>query len=170
MNNKYICKFVALLMATVSVSSHATAEKVSVEQRLALLEKELARNNKELQTVREELRHYKSFYDTTPGKIPPAVVSNKPSSSEGQNKLTSETRVSVSDAAKNNVTTATSFVTLKDLGKYIKDDIGFEYSGYFRSGWSTGNRGAPKSYAIGSLGRFGQENGAWFDLQLSQKV
>lgn len=26
-------------------------------------------------------------------------------------------------------------VTLKDISKFVKDDIGFSYQGYFRSGW-----------------------------------
>ncbi|WP_181942681.1 carbohydrate porin, partial [Klebsiella pneumoniae] len=48
--------------------------------------------------------------------------------------------------------------------------IGFSYNGYFRSGWGTANHGSPKEYAIGSLGRFGNEYTSWFDLQLKQKV
>ena len=37
-------------------------------------------------------------------------------------------------------------------------------------GWGTANHGSPKEYAIGSLGRFGNEYTSWFDLQLKQKV
>ncbi|WP_432757532.1 carbohydrate porin [Escherichia coli] len=61
-------------------------------------------------------------------------------------------------------------VTLKDISKYIKDDIGFSYQGYFRSGWGTGNHGSPQTYAAGSLGRFGNEMSGWFDLTLNQRV
>ncbi|HFI9984033.1 TPA: carbohydrate porin [Escherichia coli] len=61
-------------------------------------------------------------------------------------------------------------MTLKDISKYIKDDIGFSYQGYFRSGWGTGNHGSPQTYAAGSLGRFGNEMSGWFDLTLNQRV
>ncbi|MXC78895.1 carbohydrate porin, partial [Escherichia coli] len=61
-------------------------------------------------------------------------------------------------------------VTLKDISKYIKDDIGLSYQGYFRSGWGTGNHGSPQTYAAGSLGRFGNEMSGWFDLTLNQRV
>lgn len=54
--------------------------------------------------------------------------------------------------------------------RYIKDDIGFSYQGYFRSGWGTGNHGSPQTYAAGSLGRFGNEMSGWFDLTLNQRV
>lgn len=60
-------------------------------------------------------------------------------------------------------------MTLKDISKYIKDDIGFSYQGYFRSGWGTGNHGSPQTYAA-FLGRFGNEMSGWFDLTLNQRV
>ncbi|WP_321147997.1 carbohydrate porin, partial [Serratia marcescens] len=37
-------------------------------------------------------------------------------------------------------------------------------------GWGGASHGSPKEYAIGSLGRFGNEYSSWFDLQLKQKV
>ncbi len=37
-------------------------------------------------------------------------------------------------------------VTLKDISKFVKDDIGFSY-GYFRSGWGTSNHGSSQTYA-----------------------
>lgn len=47
---------------------------------------------------------------------------------------------------------------------------GFSFSGYFRAGWFSGTHGAPKDYAIGSLGRFGNELTGWYDLTFKQKV
>jgi carbohydrate-specific outer membrane porin len=61
-------------------------------------------------------------------------------------------------------------VTLKDISKFVKDDIGFSYQGYFRSGWGTSNHGSSQTYAPGSLGRFGNEMSGWFDLTLNQRV
>lgn len=42
-------------------------------------------------------------------------------------------------------------MTLKDFSKFVKDEIGFSYNGYYRSGWGTASHGSPKSWAIGSL-------------------
>ncbi len=60
--------------------------------------------------------------------------------------------------------------TLKALSDFVKEDMGFSFTGYLRSGWGTGNHGSPKEYAIGSLGRFGNEFSSWFDLQFKQRV
>ncbi|GAB3917148.1 hypothetical protein GCM10029976_001380 [Kribbella albertanoniae] len=30
-----------------------------------------------------------------------------------------------------------SSMTLKDFSKFVKDEIGFSYNGYYRSGWGT---------------------------------
>ena len=57
---------------------------------------------------------------------------------------------------------AYSAMTLKDFSKFVKDEIGFSYNGYFRSGWGTASpRALPKSWAIGSLGRLGNEYFSW---------
>ncbi|HDG1689840.1 TPA: carbohydrate porin, partial [Kluyvera georgiana] len=61
-------------------------------------------------------------------------------------------------------------VTMKDISKFVKEDIGFSYEGYFRSGWGTSNHGSSQTYAAGSLGRFGNEMSGWFDLTLNQRV
>lgn len=34
-------------------------------------------------------------------------------------------------------------MTLKDFSKFVKDEIGFSYNGYFRSGWGTASHGSP---------------------------
>lgn len=59
---------------------------------------------------------------------------------------------------------------MKDLSKFVKEDIGFSYQGYLRSGWGTSNHGSSQTYAAGSLGRFGNEMSGWFDLTLNQRV
>jgi len=59
---------------------------------------------------------------------------------------------------------------LKQISSYLKDDAGLITQGYFRSGWGTGNRGAPRSWAIGSLGRFGNEYSGWFDFIVNKRL
>lgn len=61
-------------------------------------------------------------------------------------------------------------INISPESQMTKDDIGFSYSGYFRSGWGMTNNGAPKTWAIGSLGRFGNEHSTWYDLMFTQKV
>ena len=63
-----------------------------------------------------------------------------------------------------------SFHDSEDFSKFVKDEIGFSYNGYYRSVGGTASHGSPKSWAIGSLGRFGNEYSGWFDLQLKQRV
>ena len=162
-----------LLISFVSVSNCAIASNLTVEQRLELLEKELA-------STKTELNQYKAYFDPAPG------ITAATDTSTHNSKLNKKTRINVDTPSENNQNQSTwnkltsaattsqpttpPSLTLDELSKYIKDDIGFSYNGYFRAGWATGNHGSPKSYAIGSLGRFGQENSGWFDLKLSQKV
>lgn len=47
---------------------------------------------------------------------------------------------------------------------------GFNFNGYFRAGWYTAEQGAPQEYAVGSLGRFGNEMTGWYDLTFKQRV
>lgn len=171
-NKKHQLKWIVVLISSALVSNSAIAAKLTVEQRLELLEKELAANKQELQETKQELRQYKHYFsqpaeNTDSGAV--AATGTRHHSADKTSAVATDSTASTSTAKVSGATPAQD-VTLADISKYVKNDIGFEYSGYFRSGWSTGTRGAPKSYAIGSLGRFGQENSAWFDLQLSQKV
>ncbi|SCC25184.1 carbohydrate porin [Kosakonia oryziphila] len=159
-NKKHQLKWIALLISSALVSGSAAAAKLSVEQRLELLEKALAENQQELQTTKQELQQYKTRFDRQPD---PARETGTVANNNSADKT------DVATSAPTGATPAQE-VTLADITQYVKNELGFSYTGYFRSGWSSGTRGAPKSYAIGSLGRFGQENSAWFDLELSQKV
>ncbi|ACX88494.1 porin LamB type [Pectobacterium parmentieri WPP163] len=150
MNPTKIALAISCLLLPLSI---AQAEKLSLEQRLEILEKELDKNRDELRDTKKEFMEYKQKNENK-------VITLAPSAGGGDNqdaKLTLDKPVVQS-------------VTMKDISKYVKDDIGFTYSGYFRTGWSAGNNGSPKSYAIGSLGRFGNENSTWFDLFLKQRV
>lgn len=176
MNTKNKVKLIASLISAVFFSHSSIAAGLTVEQRLTLLEKELEKNKqelqenkKQLQSTKSELNQYKTFFDRQP-----VVANNDVSavSAVSDKRARKQTTVAPNSKEKATVTSSTPAqdVTMADISKYVKNDIGFEYSGYFRSGWSTGNRGAPSSYAIGSLGRLGQENSTWYDLILSQKV
>ena len=168
---------------------NAMATKLTIEQRLELLENELSKNKQELKATQNELGVYKSRLSTlqksiTENKYKSAslaeisatspVADNIKNENGEQNSFTAAHTINGSQQvavieSKGDKTTIES-VTLKDISKYIKDDIGFSYQGYFRSGWGTGNHGSPQTYAAGSLGRFGNEMSGWFDLTLNQRV
>lgn len=177
--------YVCLALCPVDV----LAGKLTVEQRLELLESELTANKNELQKTKDELRKYKSKLASLQQSVVEnnyrnTVVSNPSGSSPVAENIKNENgelaqsvantqvkgtqQVAVIDS--NGEKTTIESVTLKDISKYVKDDIGFSYQGYFRSGWGTGNHGSPETYAAGSLGRFGNEMSGWFDLTLNQRV
>jgi len=138
-----------------------SSAKLSVEQRLEMLEKDLQETKKELQYYKsQEQINRKNISDmnvfakqtTRPDQV--LVATTSPSTSLESEKTTPQI----------------SAMTMSDLSKFVKEDIGFSYNGYFRSGWGTTTEGAPKSWAIGSLGRLGNEYSSWFDLKVSQRV
>lgn len=125
----------------------AVSAPLTVEQRLELLEKALKETQAELQQYKD--KEIVKTQTARPAKKPDAVL------------------VKTEDA---HTEAVYSSITMKDFSKFVKDEIGFSYNGYFRSGWGTASHGSPKSWAIGSLGRFGNEYSGWFDLQLKQRV
>lgn len=82
------------------------------------------------------------------------------------------TQVQAGDAIKDEFAGSTNLsdVAKKDIIEQVENDIGFSYSGYFRAGWGATENGAPESFAIGALGRFGNEYTGWYDLYLNKKV
>ncbi|HEY3588545.1 MAG TPA: carbohydrate porin [Buttiauxella sp.] len=166
-------------------STNVLAAKLTIEQRLELLENQLSENQTELKKTQNELVTYKnkvaSLEKNTPAQIAQATqteLSPAADNIENENKpvgdISSPTPVKATQkvAVINHEGGKTSVesVTLKDISKFIKDDIGFSYQGYFRSGWAASNRGSAQTYAAGSLGRFGNEMSGWFDLTLNQRV
>jgi len=79
-------------------------------------------------------------------------------------------QVQAEDTISNGFNTNISEVAKKDIAKQVEKDMGFNYSGYFRAGWGATQEGAPKSFAVGALGRFGNEYTGWYDLYLSKNV
>ncbi|EAO2686379.1 carbohydrate porin [Salmonella enterica] len=179
----------SLLIGVVLCPPDVAARKLTVEQRLELLETELNANKSELQKTKNELGKYKSKlaklqqtltrdnnYNniaTTASDSSPIAENIKNENGE-RSQSTKNARVNgtqqVAVIEHDGSNTKVESVSLKDISKFIKDDIGFSYEGYFRSGWGTSNQGSPKTYAAGSLGRFGNEMSGWFDLTLNQRV
>lgn len=165
------------------------ARKLTVEQRLELLESELNANKSELQKTKNELGRYKSklanlqqaltrdnHYNNSTNTVSDSspIAENIKNENGERSQSTRNTRVNgtqkIAVIEHDGSNTNIESVSLKDISKFIKDDIGFSYQGYFRSGWGTSNQGSPKTYAAGSLGRFGNEMSGWFDLTLNQRV
>lgn len=165
------------------------AAKLTVEQRLEMLEAELSANKTALKQTQSELSSYKEKVATLQKSIKENdqrnvtatnITTLSPAAENIENENSEkETRVSKSEVTatqqvavintEGNKPTIES-VTMKDISKFVKEDIGFRYEGYFRSGWGTSNHGSSQTYAAGSLGRFGNEMSGWFDLTLNQRV
>ncbi|HCL5255681.1 TPA: carbohydrate porin [Salmonella enterica] len=179
----------SLLIGVVLCPPDVAARKLTVEQRLELLESELNANKSELQKTKNELGRYKlklanlqqtltrdNHYNNSANTVSDSspIAENIKNENGERSQFTRNTRVNGTqqivviehDGSNTNIES----VSLKDISKFIKDDIGFSYQGYFRSGWGTSNQGSPKTYAAGSLGRFGNEMSGWFDLTLNQRV
>lgn len=179
----------SLLIGMVLCPPDVAARKLTVEQRLELLESELNANKSELQKTKNELGRYKSklanlqqtltrdnHYNNSTNTVSDSspIAENIKNENGERSQSTRNTRVNgtqqIAVIEHDGSNTNIESVSLKDISKFIKDDIGFSYQGYFRSGWGTSNQGAPKTYAAGSLGRFGNEMSGWFDLTLNQRV
>ncbi|HCM1921156.1 TPA: carbohydrate porin [Salmonella enterica subsp. salamae serovar 16:m,t:e,n,x] len=179
----------SLLIGVVLCPPDVAARKLTVEQRLELLESELNANKSELQKTKNELGRYKlklanlqqtltrdNHYNNSANTVSDSspIAENIKNENGERSQSTRNKRVNGTqqiavieyDGSNTNIES----VSLKDISKFIKDDIGFSYQGYFRSGWGTSNQGSPKTYAAGSLGRFGNEMSGWFDLTLNQRV
>lgn len=170
-------------------STDAIAATLTIEQRLELLESELSANKKELQKTQSQLSSYKDKVAVLQQSIKenekrgvtagyPGATSPVADNIANENSEISKRAIPAEVTATQQVAvintdgkkTKVESVTMKDLSKFIKDDIGFSYQGYLRSGWGTSNHGSSQTYAAGSLGRFGNEMSGWFDLTLNQRV
>lgn len=183
---------IKLLLLSVIMALSSTdvmAAKLTIEQRLELLEAELTANKQELQKTQLQLSAYKdkiaalqtSINNHEQKKVAENDVNatspvddnieneNHPVTSQASSLTVKPTQqVAVTDT--DNGKTGVESVTLKDISTFVKDDIGFSYQGYLRSGWGASNHGSAQTYAPGSLGRFGNEMSGWFDLTLNQRV
>ena len=151
------------------------AAKLTVEQRLELLEAELSSYKNKVAELQQNIKdnEKKSQTATNIASQSPVADNIENENSEKTNavvkpevKATQQVAVINTDGNKPKVES----VTMKDISKFVKEDIGFSYEGYFRSGWGTSNHGSTQTYAAGSLGRFGNEMSGWFDLTMNQRV
>lgn len=151
------------------------AAKLTVEQRLELLEAELSSYKNKVAELQQNIKDNEKKSQTVTNIAPQSPVADniENENSEKTNavvkpevKATQQVAVINTDGNKPKVES----VTMKDISKFVKEDIGFSYEGYFRSGWGTSNHGSTQTYAAGSLGRFGNEMSGWFDLTMNQRV
>lgn len=151
------------------------AAKLTVEQRLELLEAELSSYKNKVAELQQNIKDNEKKSQTATNIAPQSPVADniENENSEKTNavvkpevKATQQVAVINTDGNKPKVES----VTMKDISKFVKEDIGFSYEGYFRSGWGTSNHGSTQTYAAGSLGRFGNEMSGWFDLTMNQRV
>lgn len=151
------------------------ASKLTVEQRLELLEAELSSYKNKVAELQQNIKDNEKKSQAATNIAPQSPVADniENENSEKTNavvkpevKATQQVAVINTDGNKPKVES----VTMKDISKFVKEDIGFSYEGYFRSGWGTSNHGSTQTYAAGSLGRFGNEMSGWFDLTMNQRV
>ncbi|SSH29691.1 carbohydrate porin [Klebsiella pneumoniae] len=172
---------ITLLPFILMCSEPVWAQSLSVEQRLSLLEQNAKNTEGKLQTTEDKLQkalHELAIYKkkekktnhvtaANPALLNPAVDTHaqvaRPIEKIQQQEAEAKPKTK-------NSTRRPADMNIKELSKAIEDEIGFSFHGYFRSGWGTASNGSPQSWAIGSLGRFGNEHGSWYDLLFSQKL
>ncbi|WP_063888903.1 carbohydrate porin [Burkholderia ubonensis] len=171
-------RLIAGILAASFLADNSLAEMLTVEQRLEFLEKMLVENQRELLDRKKELKSNQGELEKTRKELESYKrLSSQPAQSvtgsSGTAEAPNETGVPKTEpiSASTNIATGDhNKITLNDISKFVKDELGFSYTGYLRGGWATSNRGAPRSFAIGSLGRFGNEHTGWYDLTLTQRV
>ncbi|HBR1414033.1 TPA: carbohydrate porin [Klebsiella pneumoniae] len=142
-------------LLNIMLSNNAYAENLTTEERITALEAQLKNNLHELSLLKKNL-------------------ANKDSKNNGSDKKTVNTNIvdNAQPRGENSILSSSEKnkpYSLKEISDYIKKDIGFSASGYFRTGWGYTSKGSPTSWAIGSLGRFGNEYSNWFDFTLTQR-
>lgn len=175
------------------INTEAAAQPLTVEQRLAALEKNEVINQKifketqrKLDNTLEELAVYKKK-NRLAARSERDQKPKLAGSQNGDNKVIFRAQVyrdidkmsADDDKIKPEASLKEkhqqpslnpSDMSIDQLAKAIENEIGFSFHGYFRSGWGTSSNGSPESWANGSLGRFGNEHGSWYDLLFSQKL
>lgn len=152
---KQSCKKTIIAMALMScyaACGEAMAQNLTLEQRMEALEAQLRVTQQKLQAYEEK------------EKAQPRTVVASAAAPLTATAQTAHT------AAVPTAEPELSPTTLKKISQYVQDDTGFKYSGYFRSGWATTTNGGPKSWAVGSLGRFGNEYDGWYNLSLKKRA
>lgn len=174
-SSKLKVSLLSLSVLTALSPLNVMAAKLTVEQRLELLEAELSSYKNKVAELQQNIKDNEKRNQTATNIAPQSPVADniENENSEKNNavakpevKATQQVAVINTEGNKPKVES----VTMKDISKFVKEDIGFSYEGYFRSGWGTSNHGSTQTYAAGSLGRFGNEMSGWFDLTMNQRV
>ncbi|QTF09997.1 carbohydrate porin [Brenneria izadpanahii] len=165
---------VGLALAAASWSTLAEAAPLTVEQRLAALEKHLQQTEQRLAQTEKELQHYKQAEKSAAAPAAARPAQPDVSAAERPAQVAAVTSAPAAKTAapdgRQSADGAAGNLTLQQISDYVKNDIGVVYSGSFRTGWASTTNGGPKSWAIGSLGRFGNEYDGWWDLNVNKRV
>lgn len=159
-----------VFLAPLSYSTNLIAGQLTVEQRLELLEKALQDTQKELKKYQDREKKRNEVWAAWSQPVNSQKTRSAKAPTATQAAAKPDAVLVKNEQLAQGGEPAYSAMTLKDFSKFVKDEIGFSYNGYYRSGWGTASHGSPKSWAIGSLGRLGNEYSGWFDLQLKQSV
>lgn len=158
---------------TILIPHAVLAESLSVEQRLNQLEEnakstnvKLKETENQLKTALQELSIYKNKENKTRTHF---VDTDIPTHAQVARPI-DRIQKQVAEEKSQPTTLRPADMNIKELSKAIEDEIGFSFHGYFRTGWGTSSNGSPETWAVGSLGRFGNEHGSWYDLMFSQKL
>lgn len=123
-----------VLLAPLCYSTNLLASQLTVEQRLELLEKALKDTQKELKNIRtrKKKRPDLGLMVSSCGRseAQDRGATAGPKTAVKPDAVLVKNQQPVTDGAP-----AYSAMTLKDFSKFVKDEIGFSYNGYFRSGW-----------------------------------
>ncbi|CPR14488.1 carbohydrate porin [Brenneria goodwinii] len=147
---------VLMLLSCYGVAPDVIAQTLTLEQRMTLLEEQL-------RATQEKLHAYEEKEKT---RQLSAVKSQEIAAADGHLSATS----ALVKPTANQSEPELSESTLKKISQYVQDDTGFKYSGYFRTGYASTTNGGPKSWAVGSLGRFGNEYDGWYNLSLKKRA
>ncbi|WKX27808.1 carbohydrate porin [Tatumella ptyseos] len=185
---KTVQPYVFTLVAIGALVPTYAIAALTIEQRVANLENALKKTQDELIQTRHELKRYKNIAKHRTELAQENVATSAPltnsktgiqdlrvasaADEKGYYAYNLRPKEAASSLKGDTVIETENHdrISLHELSRFIKDDIGFTYSGYFRAGWSTGNRGSPGGWAVGSLGRFGNEQSNWFDLSFKQRL
>lgn len=176
----YTNKFLFSSFVIILLSEHAVAATLTVEQRLAILEenqqqsqKVISQTKSELQNALKELAEYKrkeAAFEPFMPKEKAIHTANVDSHAQVAKRMAQTQDDLMKPVAQDKGKKAVADMDIAELAKAIQDDIGFSFHGYFRTGWGTASNGSPQSWAVGALGRFGNEHGSWYDLMFAQKL
>ncbi|MBT9184249.1 carbohydrate porin [Pectobacterium punjabense] len=150
---------VLMLLSCYGLAPDAMAQKLTLEQRMELLETQLKQTQEKLQAYEDKEKKQNSLVSSSPVN----TVAGHESVAQPAAALQAKSTAVESDPV-------LSESALKKISKYVQEDTGFKYSGYFRTGYASTTNGGPQSWAAGSLGRLGNEYDGWYNLSFKKRA